>query len=485
MSDVSERIGNSSALEKLTDPDTVVMKLMPKVKTLAFGGMGGQSVPKAFTNSLARLSGKMDFNNLTLFTGGGGTEGFEKAISSLNIVRRYYYLSGESFRKKVNSGSVKLFDYWVSEYSRNLREGYFSRYGPIDLAVIEISEIDADGHIIPSLSVDSSTALIQASKKVVLEINTRKPALRGLHDIYSPRINTIIPIVKVMDRIGKEWIDIPHSKISGIVFSDENEEPSGSYDSTDSTYLLVGKNVADFLRDNVYQNAKFKNRPLQLGAGSIANAILTSLNLSKLSIWSEIIPSGWISKIGQEVAEISASAIYSMTGDNQKLSTVYEEILSNKDKIVLRPNEVTNSVEVISRLGVVVVQPAIEIDIYGSVNVSHIRGNLRNGVGGSGDFTRAGSLTIIALPSTASKGMYSRVVPMLTNVDIPKQDVDVVITDQGVADLRGLSPRERAIEIISKCSHPSYTDYLGKYLKKAVANGGNVPIDTKSAFLDP
>ena len=90
-----------------------------------------------------------------------------------------------------------------------------------------------------------------------------------------------------------------------------------------------------------------------------------------------------------------------------------------------------------------------------------------NGVGGSGDFTRNAYLSFLMAPSTAKGGRISTVVPMVTHVDHNEHSVQVVVTEQGLADLRGLGPRERARQIIEQCAHPAFRDYLHKYLENS------------------
>ena len=109
--------------------------------------------------------------------------------------------------------------------------------------------------------------------------------------------------------------------------------------------------------------------------------------------------------------------------------------------------------EIIRRLGVIAMNGMIEADIYGNVNSTHVMGSrIQNGIGGSGDFARNGYLSIFMAPSTAQKGTISTIVPMVSHVDHTEHDVQVVVTEQGLADLRGLSPRQRAHLIIEKCA---------------------------------
>ena len=137
---------------------------------------------------------------------------------------------------------------------------------------------------------------------------------------------------------------------------------------------------------------------------------------------------------------------------------------------MLRPEEISNSPEVARRIGVIAINTAIECDIYGNVNSTHIMGTkMMNGIGGSGDFARNAYLTIFCTGSTAKDGKISSIVPFCSHIDHTEHDVDIIVTEQGLADLRGLSPRQRAKEIIEKCAHPDFKPLLLDYFERADA----------------
>jgi len=94
---------------------------------------------------------------------------------------------------------------------------------------------------------------------------------------------------------------------------------------------------------------------------------------------------------------------------------------------------------------------------------------IQNGIGGSGDFARNAYISAFVTPSTAKGGVLSCIVPMVSHVDHTEHDVDVVITEQGLADLRGLAPRKRAQQIIDHCAHPDYRPLLQDYFDRALA----------------
>ena len=113
---------------------------------------------------------------------------------------------------------------------------------------------------------------------------------------------------------------------------------------------------------------------------------------------------------------------------------------------------------------------ALEVDIYGNINSTHVTGTkMMNGIGGSGDFARNAYLTIFYTPSTAKGGKISSIVPFCSHIDHTEHDVDIIISEYGIADLRGLEPRRRALEVINKCAHPDYKPMLLDYYERALA----------------
>jgi len=133
---------------------------------------------------------------------------------------------------------------------------------------------------------------------------------------------------------------------------------------------------------------------------------------------------------------------------------------------------VSNSPEIIRRLGVIGMNTPVEVDIYAHANSTCVMGSrMLNGLGGSADFLRSSKYSIMHTPSTRPSKTdphgVSCIVPMCTHVDQTEHDLDVIVTEQGLADVRGLSPKERARVIIAKCAHPEYRGILEDYFNKA------------------
>ncbi len=219
--------------------------------------------------------------------------------------------------------------------------------------------------------------------------------------------------------------------------------------------------------------------PLQSGVGNIANAVLFGLEegpFENLTSYTEVIQDGMIRLL--KSGKLSSASATAFSLSPEMLTEVNADMASYRERIVLRPQEISNHPEIIRRLGVIAMTAMIEADIFGNVNSTHVMGSrIQNGIGGSGDFARNGYLSIFMAPSMAQKGTISTIVPMVSHVDHTEHDVQVVVTEQGLADLRGLSPRQRAHLIIEKCSHPDYRGALLDYLNRSerLAYGKHTP----------
>lgn len=477
---MSERVRSKALQAQIMDATEAVARFVPEQGSIAFSCMGGSSLAKEVPDALRQSAESGRAYELTLLTGGSTTVRFEACMAGLGIRRRFPYLSGAG-RKPVNEGAVEFFDSRIGEFPDLVRQGVYTGGKPIDVAVIEATAIDERGHVIPSLSLDAMPAFVDASRKVIIEVNERKPELLGLHDVHRVRPGVPLRIRDVRDRVGKPFVAVPAKKVAAIVVTDREEEPSASYSEPVPEDRRIAEIVASFLEKELQETNASRHFVLQLGAGPLAAALLEVLPFRGIDIWTEGIPARWAEAVGDKVRGISTTAMYLLPGDGAILDRLYEHLEEVRRHVVLRPYDVTNSLEVISRLNVVTIQQAIEVDVFGGVNTSHVGRNAYNGVGGSPDFDRAARLVVVAMSSTAGGGRFSRIVPLVSSADIPRQDVDVLVTEQGFVDLRGLSPRERAETIIDRCGHPSLRDRLWDYWRKAKEKGGHLPFDAEAA----
>ena len=210
--------------------------------------------------------------------------------------------------------------------------------------------------------------------------------------------------------------------------------------------------------------------PFQAGVGNLANSIMAALGsnpyIPPFRMYSVTFQDSLVELM--EKGKLLGASASSLTVTADTL----EHICSNMDffapRIVLRPQEISDDAGIVRRLGVIAINPAIEVDIYGNVNSSHLFGtDIMNGIGGSGEFTRNSYLSIIACPSTVLGGRISCIVPMSPHIDSNEHSVQVIVTEQGFADLRGVGPMQRAKRIIDNCAHPAYRDYLHAYIRES------------------
>lgn len=465
-------------------------KLKDKVKTteqaVAFFKDGMTVGASGFTKSgdskvvlpaLAERAKKEDIK-ITLVTGaslGHDTDG--KLAEAGVLHKRMPFQVDRTLRKKINNGEILFTDPHLSESVELLHNKTMS----LDLAVIEAAYIDRDGNIIPTTSVGNSVTFAQFAKKVIIEINTSvQPDIYGIHDIYQAEdypFRNVIPIVAPWNKIGRRTIKLDPEKVEAIVFTDIRDSPADIAEPDGKTQAIA-KHILDFFEKKV-QQGKLTERllPLQAGIGKVANAVLTGFkdsNFYDLTMFSEVLQDSTFDLM--DAGKLSFASASSITVSDACYDRVFNNLNQYRDKIVLRPQNISNTPGLIRRLGIIAINTAIEFDIYGNVNSTHISGtNIMNGIGGSGDFARNAYLSIFVTQAASKENTISHVLPMVSHVDHTEHDVDVLVTDVGLADLRGLAPRERAQAIIDNCVHPEYKEELQSYFDRACQRGGHTP----------
>lgn len=433
---------------------------------------------KAVPNALAQRQEEEPFQ-IDVYTGASLGSGIDGRFAQAGIVRkRAPYQSDPLMRSAINSGDVQFVDHHLSQTAEWIRGGVA---GPLDFAIIEALGITQDGLLIPTTSVGNSMVFAHHAKQLIIEINTAQPLeLEGLHDCYEPQAvgsRQPIPLVSPRDRIGTKGIPIDPSKVKGIVWTDQSDSPSPIEPPDAETDIMAGHLLA-FLRGEVQAGRLSKNLPpLQSGVGSVANAVLHGLIDSEfegLELYSEVLQDAVFDLLDSGKALFaSASAI---TLSKPYMERIYQNFGHYRDRLVLRPQEISNHPEIIRRLGLISINTALEFDLYGNVNSTHVSGTkMMNGLGGSGDFGRNAQLAIFVTKSTAKNGRISCVVPFASHIDHTEHDVDVLVTEHGFADIRNLAPRERAERIIANCVHPDYRPQLQDYFNRAIAQGGHTP----------
>jgi succinyl-CoA:acetate CoA-transferase len=443
---------------------------------VGMSGFTGSGYPKVVPMELAHRIAEATFRGqkfqVSVFTGASTGPELDGALAMAGGIHlRLPYQSDPETRKRINAGEMDYMDIHLSHVAQFVEYGFL---GKLDVALIEVTAILEDGRLVPSSSIGNNKTWIDQAERVILEVNSWQPAaLEGMHDIYyglePPPHRGPIPLVSPGQRIGTPYLRLAPEKVAAIVLTNAPDRNS-AFKPADETSRRIAGHIREFLSWEVKRGRMPSNLlPLQSGVGNVANAVLFGLEegpFEGLTSYTEVIQDGMIRLLKSGKMTTASATAFSLSPE--MLTEVNADMASYRDRIVLRPQEISNHPEIIRRLGVIAMNGMIEADIYGNVNSTHVMGSrIQNGIGGSGDFARNGYLSIFMAPSTAQKGTISTIVPMTSHVDHTEHDVQVIVTEQGLADLRGLSPRQRAHLIIEKCSNPDYRPVLADYLDRA------------------
>jgi len=483
---LEERIRNKNLLKKVVSPEEAAALIKDGMVIGTASGIT-PSGPRNFFQALAGRGKRGELKEVTIWSVSLLCKEIDGLLAEAGILkRRLGSISDNTVRKGINSGKIFSNDVRVETMAHYIRSQAF---GKLDVAVVEAVAITEEGHIIPTTGLVESANQVEQADVVIVEINHTLPLeIEGMHDVYLAKPHPHqegIPLRKIDDRFGTPYIPAGEDKITCIVESNlpEKRPPAQQINQE-------GRQMAEHLLSFLQEEIK-KGRlpagllPIASGIGNASDAVLKSLAASgfeDIKIFSPL--------IGDGVMElIDSGKCRSATGPALLLSEeawtrFSQNIDEYKKKIILRSIDVTHDSGIIKRLGCIVLNNALEIDIYGHVNSSHIGGTqLVNGVGGGGVYASNAYLSIFLTLSTGKGGDISSIVPMATHVDHTEHNVDVVVTEQGLADLRGLSPLERAGAIINNCAHPDYRPVLTDYLERAVkAGGGHEPHILEEAF---
>ena len=470
-----ERIKNNQLKEKVMEAEKAA-KLIKDGMNVVTSGFTPAGYPKAVPLALAERIEKGEKLEINLFTGASVGDELDGILSRKGAVaRRYPYQSNVDMRKNINSGDTLYKDMHLSHVAQQVRYGFF---GNIDVAIVEALEITEDGNIIPTTSLGNTPTYVQEADKVIVEVNTAQPVeLKGIHDVYIPKDppnREPIPLVKPDDIIGKKYVPLDIDKVAAVVVTDipDNVRDLAPIDEDSKK---MANHLIKFLKGEVAEGRLPENLlPIQSGVGAVANAVLGGLvesDFENIDFYSEVIQDSVFDLI--DAGKIRVASGTSLTPSKKGLKRLFDNIEKYSEKIILRPQEISNNPEIARRLGSIAINTAIEVDIYGNVNSTNLLGSrMMNGIGGSGDFARNAFLTVFTTKSLGKGGKVSSVVPFVSHIDHTEHDVDIIVTEQGLADLRGLSPRERAEEIIENCVHPNYKDKINNYYKKAIEETG-------------
>ncbi len=470
--------------------------LIPSGARVGMSGFTGsghpKEVPVALAHRIEAAHAAGDPFKISVWTGASTAPELDGALAKADaIAMRLPYQSDPTCRKRINAGEMEYTDIHLSHVAQY---AWFGFLGHLDYAVIEVAGVMPDGRLIPSTSIGNNKTWIDQADKIILEVNSwQSLALDGMADIYygtdRPPHRRPIPMIHPSDRIGVPYFHCDPDKIIAVVETHANDRNT-DFTPPDEISNQIAGHIIEFLGHEVKAGRLPENLlPLQSGVGNIANAVMAGLEdapFTDMTAYTEVLQDGMLRLLKSGKLAMASATAVSLS------DTPMAEFLGNieyyRERIILRPQEISNHPEIIRRLGIIAMNGMIEADIYGNVNSTHIGGSaIMNGIGGSGDFARNAYISMFMTPSSRKDGAISCIVPMVTHVDHTEHDVQVIVTEQGIADLRGLSPKSRAKQVIDKCAHPTWRPALTEYFERAlkVSPGKHTPhlIDEVFSFM--
>ena len=472
---MSDRILHPTLRARATNAACAAALIQPG-ETVAMSGFTGsgypKAVPQALAEHIAQAHARGEAFRIKLLTGASTAPELDGALAQVDgLEMRMPFQSDPNARKRINAGQLDYLDIHLSHVAQHV---WFGFYNEIDTAVVEVSAILEDGSLVPTTSVGNNKTWLDLAKKVIIEVNAwQSPEMLGMHDIYYgtelPPHRKPIPMVRGDERIGQTTLRCNPDKIVAVVYTDAPDRNS-PFSPIDADSRRIAEHLIDFLKHEVARGRLPANLlPLQSGVGNIPNAVLAGLAASgfrDLEAYTEVIQDGMLDLLKSGVLRYASCTGFALSPEaNEEFQ---RNLAFYRSRIILRTQEISNHPEMVRRLGCIGMNGMIEADLYGNINSTHVMGSaIMNGIGGSGDFARNGFLSIFLSASTAKQGSISSIVPMVSHVDHTEHDVALIVTEQGLADLSGLSPKQRARQIIQRCAHPDYRDALSDYLDRA------------------
>ena len=444
--------------------------LIPNAAMVAVGGFTPAGAPKAVPRALARRARELHKTGTTfqvkLLSGASTGAACDDELAGAEAVSwRAPYMTSAPMRALANTGKLEFVDMHLSHVAQSVMEGFL---GPIDVAIVEATEITRDGRVYLTTGIGNAPTFLHCAKKVIVELNAyHSPRLRELADILvlpPPPYRNPLAIRDPLDRIGRAYADVDPSRVIGIVHTNE---PDGgrAFTDPDEASQRIAEHVAEFFLSEMRAGRIPPGfLPLQSGVGNICNAVLSGLaahqDFPRFKVYTEVLQDAMLDMIAS--GEVIGASATGLTMTDAKLKFLYENFGDFTDRIVLRPQEISNNPGIARRLGVIATNTALEVDVFGHVNSTHVLGTqVMNGIGGSGDFERNAYLSVFMCPSTAKGGRISTIVPMCSHIDHNEHSVQVVVTEQGLADLRGLAPMGHIRHDLRRCfaMHLNYIEH--------------------------
>ncbi|MDD2711551.1 MAG: acetyl-CoA hydrolase/transferase family protein [Simplicispira sp.] len=476
---LADRVRHPDFLQRTMSADQAAT-LIPAGANVGMSGFTGAGYPKALPQAIAERAKREHAAGkpykINVWTGASTAPELDGALAQADALgQRLPFNTDPICRAKINAGEIDFIDMHLSHVAQH---AWFGFLGPMHIAVIEVLGVTADGLLIPSTAVGNNKTWLEIADKVILEVNTKPSAkMEGMHDIYYgtaiPPRRMPINMTHADDRIGEAYLKVDPSKVIAVVETHQSDRDN-VFATPDANSNQIASYIIDFLTHEMKAGRLPKDMlPVQSGVGNVANAVLAGLlhgPFENLLGFTEVLQDGMLDLLrAGKMSKASATAI----SLSRKAYEDFEENIDfYRERIILRPQEISNHPELVRRLGIIAMNSMIEADIYGNINSTHVMGTgMMNGIGGSGDFARNGYLSFFVTPSVAKNGAISCIVPMVSHVDHTEHDTQIIVTEQGLADLRGLSPRRRAQVIIDRCVHPDFRPQLQDYFDRAQRSG--------------
>jgi len=446
--------------------------------TVGFSGFTSAGTAKAVPAALADKAKALHLQGrpfkLRVLTGASCGEVIDGVLARAGAIAwRGPFQSTGVLREQINREEVEYVDMHLSHLPQTVGFGFF---GKVDFAVIEATEVTPDGRVFLTTSIGASPTYLHCAERVIIEVNHHQSVrLREMADIAimpPPLHRSPIMLNDPLAKIGWEYAPVDPKKVIGIVEVDA-PDVIPPFTPPDKTAERIADHIIRFLlAEKKAGRIPPEFLPLQAGVGNVSNGVMAALgrdpDIPPFKMFSEVFQDSCVPLMEQ--GRLLGASACALTVGAENLGRIFENMDFFAPRIVLRPQEFSNNPGLIRRLGVIAMNTALEIDIYGNCNSTHVYGaNVMNGIGGSGDFCRNAYLSIVMCPSINKGGKISAVVPMCPHVDNSEHSVTIVVTEQGLADLRGLGPMHRANAIINNCAHPAYRPYLRNYLETAPA----------------
>ncbi|WP_310637958.1 acetyl-CoA hydrolase/transferase family protein [Delftia acidovorans] len=454
--------------------------LIPHGVNVGMSGFTGAGYPKALPQAIAQHARSEHAAGrpykINVWTGASTAAEMDGALAEAGALgQRLPFNTDPTCRARINAGEIDFIDMHLSHVAQH---AWFGFLGPMSVAVVEVLGVTEDGRLIPSTAVGNNKTWLEIADKVILEVNTKPPAkMEGMHDIYYgtaiPPRRVPIALTHADDRIGEPYLRVDPAKVVAVVETHKGDRDN-VFAQPDANSNLIAASIIDFLAHEMKMGRLPKEMlPIQSGVGNVANAVLAGLltgPFENLLGFTEVLQDGMLDLL--RAGKMSRASATSISLSGSAYRDFEENIDFYRERIILRPQEISNHPELVRRLGVIAMNSMIEADIYGNINSTHVMGTgMMNGIGGSGDFARNGYLSFFVTPSVAKGGKISCIVPMCSHVDHTEHDTQIIVTEQGLADLRGLSPRKRAQVIIDCCAHPDFRPQLQDYFDRAQHQG--------------